>query len=310
MAFNSKLLDGIVVFSEVINMGSFTAAAQSSGHSTSYISKAVSKLEERLGIRLLNRTTRSLSLTPEGELYFRQCQQIIDDAHTAENLLAGHQSEPKGNLKISCPVSFGLSRLRPKLAAFIAQYPKINVELDLSDRKVDVVADGYDVVIRASRELEDSSLISRRVMTVRGLTIASPRYLEKYGTPKNPEDLENHQTISYSHLKQPTVWTYVAADGKEVSVAVTSRLITNSPEMELALCLAGQGITRLPEFSLQDEIETGELVHLFSDLPASEIGVYLVYPSRKYLSSRVRHFIDFILQELGDGQFPGNKAQL
>jgi DNA-binding transcriptional LysR family regulator len=300
MVFNGKLLDGMVIFSQVVTSGSFTKAADVSGHSTSYISKEVNKLEDRLGMRLLNRTTRSISLTPEGELYFQQCQQIIDNAVAAEALLAGHQVEPQGNLRISCPVSFGLSSIRPKLAKFIAQYPKVNVELDLNDRKVEIVSEGWDLLIRASRELEDSSLISRKLTTAQSVTIASPDYLKKHGTPQTPKELVNHDTISYSNLKQPNLWTYLEANGETVDVNVKSRVISNSPEMELALCVAGQGITRLPSFNLTDELESGALVQLFPELPTIEIGVYLVYPSRKHMSSKVRHFIDFLIAELGD----------
>jgi len=300
MGFNGKLLDGMVIFSQVVNNGSFTKAADVSGHSTSYVSKEVNKLEERLGVRLLNRSTRSISLTPEGESYYQQCQQIIDNAVAAEALLAGHQVEPQGTLRISCPVSFGLSRVRPKLAKFIAQYPKVNVELDLNDRKVDLITEGWDLLIRASIEMEDSSFISRKLTTAHSLTLASPDYLKKYGTPQTPQELSNHATISYSNLKQPNVWNYLLANGKTVDVKIKSRLTSNSPEVELALCVAGQGITRLPTFNLHDQLETGELVQLFPDLPRIEIGVYLVYPSRKHLSSRVRHFIDFMMRELGD----------
>jgi len=300
MAFNGKLLDGMVIFSQVINSGSFTKAADVSGHSTSYISKEVNKLEERLGMRLLNRTTRSISLTVEGSLYYQQCQQIIENAVAAESMLAGHQVEPQGTLRVSCPISFGLSRVRPSLAKFMCRHPKLNVELDLNDRKVDLVAEGWDLVIRASRELEDSSVISRKFMTAQLITIASPDYLKKHGTPQIPQDLSQHQTISYSHLKHPTLWSYQLADGKTVDVNVKSRLISNSPDMELAMCVAGQGITRMPQFNLHDELETGKLIKLFPDLPPDEVGVYMMYPSRKHLSSKVRHFIDFMVAELGD----------
>ncbi|MGY3571024.1 LysR family transcriptional regulator [Vibrio sp. SCSIO 43135] len=300
MEFNGKLLDGMVIFSQVIKSGSFTKAAEISGHSTSYISKEVNKLEARLGVRLLNRTTRSIKLTPEGELYYQQCQQIIDHATAAQTLLSGHQAEPQGTLRISCPVSFGLAKIRPILAKFIEQYPKINVELDLNDRKVDIITEGWDLLIRASVEMEDSSLISRRLTSARSVTIAAPCYLAKYGTPEHPTDLSRHNTISYSNLKQPNVWRYLLNDSSTVEVNVTSRLISNSPEMELALCIAGQGITRLPSFNLTDELQTGKLVQLFPELPEVDIGVYVVYPSRKHMASKVRHFIDFIFAELGD----------
>lgn len=302
MAFNGQLLDGLVIFAEVVSAGSFTRAAEASGHSTSYISKEVSKLEERLGVRLLNRTTRSLSLTPEGELYFRSCEQLINDAEQAENALVGNTAEPRGLLRISCPLSFGLSRLRPMLPAFTERYPDVKIELDLNDRFVDIVAEGYDIAIRAAAQLEDSSLVSRTLMRSKGVTVASPAYLEKHGTPASPEDLTGHQTITYSHLRQPNAWTYVNSDGKELTVKLDSRVVTNSPEMELALAIAGQGITRLPLFNLNDELETGTLVELFPQMSPWPIDVYMVYPSRKHIAPRVRAFMDFVIAELGDDQ--------
>lgn len=300
MTFNGKLLDGMVIFTEVIKTGSFTNAALSSGHSTSYISKEINKLEARLGVRLLHRTTRSISLTPEGELYYQQCQQIIGDAEELENAVSGRQSEPKGELRISCPLNFGLSHIRPILSTFLKRYPLIDVELDLNDRKVDVVADGFDVVLRASGYLEDSSLICQKVMSSYGVTLASPEYLQQFGTPEHPDDLIHHRTICYRLAKQPNVWGYLSADNQPFQVQVNSRVVTSSPEMELSLCLDGQGITRLPKFILTDEVETGKLVPLFTDLPQTNVDIYLVYPSRKYMSSKVKCFIDFVKEELGD----------
>ncbi|GLS82450.1 LysR family transcriptional regulator [Paraferrimonas haliotis] len=298
MGFDGKLLDGIVFFTQVVNSGSFTKAALLSGHSTSYISKEVSKLEERLGVRLLNRTTRSISLTPEGSMYYQQCEQLVEDANAAQNMLAGHQVEPQGRLRISCPVSYGLSKIRPILAKFMQRYPKVQVELDLNDRKVDLVADGWDLLIRASMKMEDSTLVSRKIEQAYSVTVAAPSYLSKHGTPSCPTELPAHATMSYSNLKQPNIWHYQLTDGRGVDVTVNNRLLTNSPEMELALCLAGEGITRVPSFNLTDELQTGKLVPLFTELPKQEIGVYVIYPSRKHMSSKVRHFIDFMFSEL------------
>ncbi len=297
---SSRLLDGIVVFVEVVASGSFTKAATNMGHSTSYISKEINQLEERLGVRLLNRTTRSLSLTQEGELYFQQCQQIVFDAEQAENAMGGRQQKPKGTLRISCGVSFGLSRLRPVLAQFIEQYPEVNIDLDLDDRKIDMIAEGFDLLIRASTQLDDSSLVSRRFMRSQLVVIASPDYLSKYGTPAHPTELSEHRTISYSNLKHPCQWEYRDKQGKMQQVQVSSQVITNSPAMELSLCLAGQGITRLPRFNLTGEIERGELIELFPDYPSRDVDVYLVYASRKHMSSKVRSFIDFIIEAMSD----------
>lgn len=300
MALNSSLLDGLVIFVEVINAGSFTKAADNIGHSTSHISKEVNKLEERLGIRLMNRTTRSISLTPEGELYFQQCQQIIHDAEQAEDSVNQRQAEPKGTLKISCPVSFGFSHLRPIFSKFLMNFPQVNLELDMSGRKVDIVADGFDIVIRTADQLEDSSLISRHLFSSYGVTVASPEYIATHGQPEHPSELSQHQIITYSHIKNPDIWHYQTKQGENIIVNLKSRVTTNSPEMELELALSGHGITRMPKFYLDNKLETGELIALFDDYRKNPINVYLVYASRKYMAAKVRSFIDFVIEELGD----------
>lgn len=296
----SNLLDGIAIFVQVVQSKSFVNAAEKLNHSTSYISKEVSKLETRLGVRLLHRTTRTLSLTSEGEVYYQQCQQIIEDALHVENSISGRQQIPQGRLKLSCPVGIGVSRIRPILAEFLAKYPKITLDIDLNDHKVDLVADGFDIVIRAAVQLEDSSLISRRFMNSTSLTLASPAYLKTHGTPKHPDELVNHHMISYRNLKNPEVWQYRTNKGLKIQTQVHSRVLCNNSEMMISLCLAGQGIIRMPLFNLREEVKAGKLVPLFEDLMPINIGVYLVYPSRKNMPAKLKCFIDFIVDKLGD----------
>ncbi len=298
MKHNSHLLEGIVVFANVVNCQSFNAAAEKLGHSSSYISKEINKLEARLGVRLLNRTTRSLSLTPDGLVYFEKCQQIIEDAEQAQNIISGGQEEPQGKLKVGCPVSFGLTRLGPIIALFREQYPKVELELDLSNHKVDIISQGFDVVIRASNQLEDSSLVSRKFLSSKSVTLASPAYLKKHGTPLHPDELVKHKTISYSNLKAPNLWQFKNKENENIEVNVESAILSNSSELELALCLADQGIVRFPLFNIGDEIETGKLVALFTDYVPYNIDVFLVYPSRKHMASKVRCFIDFIIEHI------------
>ncbi|NQZ24025.1 MAG: LysR family transcriptional regulator [Colwellia sp.] len=296
----SNLLDGIAIFVQVVQSKSFVNAAEKMNHSTSYISKEVSKLETRLGVRLLHRTTRTLSLTSEGEVYYQQCQQIIEDALQVESSISGRQQIPQGRLKLSCPVGIGVSRIRPILAEFLAKYPKITLDIDLNDHKVDLVADGFDIVIRAAVQLEDSSLISRRFMNSTSLTLASPEYLKNHGTPMHPEELVDHQMISYRNLKTPETWHYTTKSGHKTQTHVTSRVSCNNSEMMISLCLAGQGIIRMPLFNLREEVESGKLIPLFEDLMPINIGVYLVYPSKKNMPAKLRCFIDFIMEKLGD----------
>jgi DNA-binding transcriptional LysR family regulator len=300
MGFNAKLLDGLVIFVEVINAGSFTNAAINSGHSTSYISKQINKLEERLGVRLINRTTRSISLTEEGNVYFQHCEQLINEAQKSEDSIIGRQIEPQGLLSISMPTGFALAKIRPILAEFIILYPKIEINFELNDRKVDLINDGYDLAIRAANKLDDSTLICKRFMSCQSLVVASPKYLQDHGTPKHPSELVSHKTISYNYIKNPNQWLFTSFDKKQLTVTVNSHISTNSGEMQLALCLAGQVITRLPDFYLSDEIEKGQLIELFSEYKKPHIDVYLVYPSRKHIPAKVRCFIDFIEQNLSD----------
>ncbi|NOH78369.1 LysR family transcriptional regulator [Vibrio sp. RE86] len=296
----TDLLDGIVIFVEVVNSGSFTNAAQATLHSTSYISKEINKLESRLGVRLLQRTTRTLKLTPEGKEFYARCQQIIDDAVTAENLVSGSQREPQGTLRISCPVSFGLTKLQPVLVQFAQQFPKVQLDVDINDRMVDVIDEGFDIVIRASEAMDDSSLISRKLCSSFGVTVASPQYLKDYGTPSHPSELESHRVITYSLSKQPHKWVYQERNGEPIEVLTTARMITNSPQLELAMCKAGQGITRLPRDHINDEFEQGSLIELFPDFPPLQLPIYLVYPSKKHLSAKVRAFIDFAVTQITD----------
>ncbi len=302
MSYTPNLLDGIVIFNEVVNAGSFTQAADNTGHSTSYISKEISRLEERLGVRLLNRTTRSLHLTPEGELYHQQCQQIIADASEAQNALMGLQLQPTGTLRISCPTSFAVARMQELLSGFLQLYPQVSLDINMDNRKVDVISEGYDVVIRATPQLESSSLISRRVMRARAITVASPEYLQLHGTPTRPEELSDHHCITYSYLKNPRLWSYRNQYGMEVETDVNSRISLNSSEMQMALCLAGHGIARMPSFLFTDQIERGLLVELFPDYQLSVIDIYLIYPSRKHMAAKVRCFIDYVAEQMAAGE--------
>lgn len=294
MTSNTKLFDGVVIFTQVIQCGSFTAAAELTGHSTSYISKELNKLEERLGVRLLNRTTRSLGLTPEGKLYYQQCLQLVDDAEQTLGLLSQAEIEPRGVLRVSCPVALSLNYLQPVMSEYIRRYPKVDLELDLNDRKVDVIQDGFDAVIRATHQLEESSLICRKIFSSKAYTVASHQYIAKHGRPEKPEDLTHHKCICYSNLKQPTRWPFTDSKGNTVNIDVSPSLLCNSSEMEIKMVLDGHGICRLPAFAMQSALDSGEVEVLFEEYNELPIDVFVVYPSRKHLSPKVRAFIDLL----------------
>ena len=294
----TKLFDGIVIFTQVVNCGSFTAAAELTGHSNSYISKEINKLEARLSVRLLNRTTRSLSLTPEGEIYFEQCQQMVIDAQDALALLNQSNIKPKGKFKISCPVAFAHGYLQGVLFEYMQLYPDVQLELDLNDRRVDLVQGGFDLVIRATEQLEESSLICKKIYNSKGYTVASSEYLQKFGRPNRPEQLIDHQCLCYSNLKKPSRWHYISQNKEDIFVDVACTVLCNSAQMELAMVLDGHGVCRLPEFAMEQEIKSGKLEILFPNFIAPDVNVYAVYPSRKHLSPKVRCFIDLLTKRM------------
>ena len=298
MTSNVNLFDGVVVFYHVVNCQGFSAAAEKTGHSASYISKEINRLEARLGVRLLNRTTRTISLTPEGKAYFQQCQQLIHDAELSLGELNQSQITAKGLIKISCPVSFGLNYLQPILSKFLKKFPQVTLEVDFNDRQVNVIEEGFDLVIRATNKLDESSLVCRKVLKSKGVTVASPAYLTEYGTPTHPAELRQHACLCYANLKMPSRWKYLTFEGKEITVEVGEAILCNSANFELAMAKAGHGICRLPAFELEDAIENGTLVEIFSNFQQPVIDVYAIYPSRKYLLPKIRIFIDFLVQEM------------
>ena len=298
---NTKLLDGMTIFAMVVDSNGFSSAARLSGHSTSHLSKVVNRLESRLGVLLLNRTTRTISLTPEGELYYRYCVNIINEAKQVEHQLEGQKLEPQGHLKISCPLVFGLSKLQPLILSYTDKYPKVDIELNLEGRYVDIVGEGYDLVFRGVDKLEDSNLISRKVYSSRIAVVASPEYLKKHGTPTHPKDLSDHKIIGFNRAPQYDVWRYTDTDtGAKDKIVIKSHLTSNSEQMVLELCVAGKGVARLALFDLKEEIEKGRLVELFYDYHCepSSLDVFIVYPSRKHMSSKVKSFIDFVSDKI------------
>ncbi len=290
------LLEGITVFVSVINTGSFTAAARALGHSTSYISKEITRLERRLASRLLNRTTRTISLTDAGRAYYERCSQMILDAENAERSINHLQETPAGLLRVNAPASFGSRHLLDIIARFMQRFPDVKLEIEFNDRMIDVVAEGFDVVIRVG-EIKDSNLIARKLTSSRAVVVASPDYLKRKGCPQTAEALTQHDCITYSLLPTPTQWDFYK-NGIRTSVTVEPRAICNSSTIEIALVQQGIGITRLPLFTCELEIEKGELKIILDDYDHIKHDVYAVYPHRQYLTAKVRAFVDFLVDGL------------
>jgi len=297
MAYNAKLLDGIVIFASVVDAGGFGAAAKRLGHTTSHVSKIVATLEQRLGVRLLNRTTRSVSLTDDGQAYYDRCKVILDVAEEASAITETRRAEPRGKLRLTAPVSFGLSHLSHMLPKFMDLYPDVTLDIELNDRKVDIVAEGFDLAIRVGA-LEDSGLISTRLAESRGVVVASPIYWDRFGRPTQPTDLTAHKCISYSNMPTPGEWMFQSETNGTEKVKLEIATLCNSAELETALAVAGKGVTRLPEFTCKEELASGNLEIVLADYEMEPLGIYAIYPHRAHLSVKVRAMVEFIRSEI------------
>ncbi len=286
-------LTEIAIFVKVVELSSFTAAAEALEMSQPVVSKAVTRLEEKLGARLLNRTTRRLSLTEAGaELYGRSVRALaeIEDAQLE---VARFQTEPRGTLRVSAPTSFSILHLGPVLQAFTSRFPGVSVEMHLDDRQIDLIEEGYDVAIRIAR-LQDSNLVARRLAPCEQVLCASPDYLAKRGTPERPEDLLAHSCIVYSLLATPREWRFTDAAGETHVVPISGAIVSNNGLLNRSAAVAGAGIVLLPTFYIGDELRSGALVAVLTEFKPTELAIYAVYPERRNLTPKVRAFVDFL----------------
>lgn len=284
------------IFITVVRQQSFNGAARNLGMTTSAVSKQVKILEEQLGVRLLNRTTRKLSLTDEGAIFCERASRIIEDIHDTEQRVQSLQRSPSGNLVISAPVSFGTHYLTEPLATFASLYPDLKLDVRLDDRYVDMLEHGIDIAIRIAA-LTDSSFIARKLLPCPILLIASDEYLQKHGHPKNPEDLKQHKMIAYSTHGGVTNWHYKhIASGQEGSALIRNPIfIANNAEMMLEAVQAGIGISVLPQFMLTHEIAKAKVQHILTEYATHpEHDVYAVFPQNRHLSTKIRVFVDFL----------------
>lgn len=284
-------LTAMASFARVVDEGSFSKAAIRLGLSKSAVSKQVARLEDRLGTRLLNRSTRRLALTEAGARLYERCQRIIAEAEAAELEAGSMQTEPSGLLRVSTGVSFGQLQLAQHLPVLMERYPGMSIELVLNDRIVDMVEEGYDVALRIA-QLADSPLIARRLSPVRRILAASPGYLERHGTPARPRDLQDHTCLGYSLSTGGTVWTLNGPDGVYLH-RYHPRIIANNGDSLSAMAAAGLGIVHMPTFILCRYLREGTLVQVLPDHEPSAVALYAVYPPGRPLAAKVRAFIDF-----------------
>lgn len=291
-------LTALAVFRQVVERGSFAAAARYLKLSAAAVSKNIGELEAHLAVRLLNRTTRSMSLTEAGQRYYEQVARILDDLQQADSSLGELQATPSGTLRVSAPMSFSLVCLADAIPRFLARYPELTLDLQLDDRRVDMIAEGFDLAVRGSDRLEDSSLVARPLLTLRHVLCAAPQNLRRHGTPQVPEDLQALECVQFSLSGHAREWVFQR--GEQVRrLEVCGRYSVNS---SLALCAAlraGHGISLVPEIYVRDDLAQGRLQPLLEDWQMMQTQLYAIYPSRRQLQAKVRVFIDFLLEELG-----------
>jgi DNA-binding transcriptional LysR family regulator len=281
-------------FVAVVNAGSFVNAAELTGLSKTAVSRHVGDLESRLGIRLLHRTTRRLSMTAEGQAFYARSKELLAAIDEAEAELTASGTEPSGLIRVNAPLTFGVLHLAPIWGRFATLHPKISFDVVLNDRLSDLIEEGFDLGIRIA-SLPSSTLISRKLAATRMVLCASPQFTEKYGAPKVPQDLARLRAISYTYWSTHDEWHFNGPDGA-VSVRIAACIHTNNGDTCRSAAIDHQGIILQPDFLVGDDLRHGTLVELLPDFHAIELGIYAVYPSRKYLPLKLRRLIDFLAE--------------
>ncbi len=287
-------LDAMRVFAAVAERNGFSAAADALDRSTASVTRQVAALEQRLGTRLLNRTTRRVSLTSAGSAYYQRCLQLLADLEDLEATIGAQALEPAGVLRVNAPVSYGIERLGALLPGFRARYPQVELDLSLSDRLVDMVEEGFDVAIRITRQ-PAPILIARQLGKVRILACASPAYLARAGTPRHPSDLAGHECLLYHYSPSGDEVRFQGPEG-DIDVRLRGGLRANNGHVLNAAALAGQGIVMQPDFLAEPHLAAGRLVRILPDYALDEIGIFAVYTSRSHLAPKVRSFIDYLIE--------------
>ena len=292
----------MTVFAKVVEQGSFARAAERLSISASACSRQVAELEAHLGSRLLNRTTRRLSLTEIGQGFYERCVQLLADLGEAEQAAAETAARPRGTLRLTTSINFGVRHVSPAIGAFLAKYPEVKFDVSLSDRIVDLVEEGYDLAIRIG-SAGGETVVARKLGEARMVACASPAYLKAHGAPRTPEDLARHRCLTYEYMPVRNVWPFRGKDGREHAVRVSGPLHSNNGDLLAAAAVAGVGIAYEPEFILGPDLKAGRLVPILSAYSSPLGPIYAAYPSRRYLSAKVRAFVDFLAERFANASW-------
>ncbi|WP_437634576.1 LysR family transcriptional regulator [Sorangium sp. So ce854] len=292
-------LNEILVFMAVVDEGSFIAGGQAMGLTRSAAGKAVNRLEDRLGVRLLNRTTRSLSLTDEGRVFYERGLQILAAVDDAEASVAGPSGTPRGLLRLTVPDAFGRLVVLPLLRKYLETWPEMKMEVSFTDRQADIIEEGFDLAVRIGEAPPDTRLVSRVVARYKALLCASPSYVAQRGEPLSIDELAGHDCLIFSSRNRRQSWRFLGDDGSWVKAQGRSRLRLDSGEALRDAAVAGLGIAFLPDFLVAADLAAGRLQQVLPDLDAGDVKIVAIYPTRRLLEPRVRRFIDLMVEELG-----------
>lgn len=296
-------LNAYAVYAKVVELGGFTAAADALGLSKSMVSRQISTLEDALGVRLLNRTTRRISLTEAGAVVFERAQRIVTEAQEAAEEATCVEGAVRGQLRINAPMSFGISQLGPVMPEFMARYPELTVDLVLNDRRINLIEEGFDVSLRISA-LTDSSLIARQLAPVERYIVGSPSYFEKHGVPKRPSDLAGHDFMLYTLLSRPNILEMENAKGEKEQVELKGRFLCNNADAMVEMMLKGMGLVFSPDVLCHRHLKSGALVRVLEDWTVPALTLHAIYPHSRHLAAKVRAFVDFTVEKFGPGKAP------
>lgn len=296
---NERNVGDLLVFARVVKDGSLAAAGRALGYSSAVMTKRIQRLEEGVGVRLINRSTRKLSLTDEGTLYHEYCLRILAELEEAETLITRGNSQPTGILRVTVPAAFGRLHIAPLVPEFLERHPKVRLSLHLSDQPVDMIDEGYDLAVRIG-DLRDTSLVASRLCIDRRVLVASPGYIARHGAPDTPEALRDRNALLFANPAPLDSWNFIDAKGEEHWVKVSGNFETNNCDALRAAILAGLGIAMRPLWDVWQDIQRGEMVALLPNHVHPSFPIHAVYPSRRHLSQKVRLFINLLRERFGE----------
>jgi DNA-binding transcriptional LysR family regulator len=296
-------LEAMRLFVRVAELGSFGKVADQSDLARSVVTRQIAHLEAHLGVRLLARTTRRVSLTSAGAAYLRRCREILNLVKTSETEIAEERTSPRGSIRMSLPVSFGIVRMVPLLLDFLQDYPAVSLDMNFTDRRVELVEQGIDVAIRVAREL-DTNDVARKLAASRSVVVAAPGYLARYGHPAHPTDLQGHQCLTYTGASAGAKWQFIVNDRVQ-GVSVSGRILADNGDVLMQAAMRGLGIAYLPEFIVRDLLGAGKLVEILATYAMPGIGIYAVLPGNRHIPQRVRILLDFVSKKLATTEVSG-----